>query len=77
MTTATKTPAKTEAKQAAKGKEVKFKNKTYPSVVALAKSLDLNPSFIRRGIRKGLSVTDAVKKAQEVTEAKKEKAKAA
>lgn len=29
MTTATKSAAKTEAKQAAKGKEIKFKSKTY------------------------------------------------
>jgi hypothetical protein len=46
---------------------VSFKGKTYENKTALAKELKLNPSHIRRRMRSGMTLDDAVKAAQALT----------
>ncbi len=52
--------------------QVSYKNKPYKSMAALALAFDLNPSNVRRKVRSGASLDDAMKAA---LDAKKEAAK--
>lgn len=62
MTTSAKKTTPAPAKTNALG--VIFKGKTYENRTVLAKELKLNPSHIRRRMRAGMTLGDAVEAAQ-------------